>query len=371
MEISIMDTDTLVSNYTIQLDRPILSALCIGIDLHKDSMMICVLDPRTDEQTFTRIACKCRGKIVEFFKSLKTRGPIVVAIETVGFHRWLFELLYPIVDRLVLADATQCRAMAGRRIKTDQEDSLNVAQILAAGRLPIAYAPPAQVYELRDWTRHRNFLSRQRARCIHRIKSLMNLNNRPGPQELTTASLHRYLEGTGPLLPERHVLQLWQAHQIMGLLDSQIGVAERQLRRCLGREWFARTYRILDSIKGVGDIVAATVIAEIGDFHRFDDAKAIVKYSGLNPRVYNSADTVRTGRIQKAGPRDLRWVLQQAAWTAIRCDPGVKKLFLKIARKAGRKKAAVAIARKMLGWMWKMVLDGTEYQSKEERRVVA
>ena len=68
-----------------------------------------------------------------------------MAIESVGFYRWLWEMLEPIVEELVLADATQARALAGRRLKTDREDALNIAQLLAVGRLPTSYAPPIEV----------------------------------------------------------------------------------------------------------------------------------------------------------------------------------------------------------------------------------
>ena len=355
---------------TIQLDRPITCALCVGIDLHKDTMMVCVIDPQTNQTTFDRIPCKCRNQVVEFFQGLKARGPIVVAIEAVGFYRWLWDLLYPIADRLALADATQCRAMAGRKLKTDKEDSLNVAQLLTAGRLPVAYAPPAEVYELRDWTRHRNFLSRQHARCIHRVKSLMNLNNRPGPDALTVASLHRYIEGQGKLLPERHVVQLWQAVHLMALLCEQIDVCERSIDKLLASDRFQAVAAILRSMYGVGPVVAATVLAEVGDFHRFEYRKSIARYAGLNPMIHASADTVRTGRIAKSGPPDLRWAMQQAAWVAIRTDERVKRLYGKISRKAGRKAAAVAIARRMLVWMWHMVKSNQTYKI-EERKVAA
>lgn len=174
-----------------------------GVDLHKDTMTICVIEPAGGEVRFQKLACKCRAQVAAFFQSLPR--PCVVAIESVGFYRWLWELLEPVADRLLLADATGCRRLAGRRIKTDREDAANVADLLISGRLPIAYAPPAHVWELRDWTRHRNYLSRCHARGLHRVKSLMNLNNRPGPARMNAAMLARYLRGQTPRLPARHL----------------------------------------------------------------------------------------------------------------------------------------------------------------------
>ncbi len=111
---------------------------CVGIDLHKDSLTLCVFCPCCGEIRFQKIACRCRTQIAKFFSALPR--PHVVAIEAVGFYRWLWDLLEPIVEKLVLADAMAARALAGRRLKTDREDAQNVAELLAVGRLPLAYA---------------------------------------------------------------------------------------------------------------------------------------------------------------------------------------------------------------------------------------
>ena len=142
---------------------------CVGIDLHKDTLTACVFCGCCGEVSFQKIACKCRKQIAEYFAALPR--PHTVAIESVGFYRWLWEMLEPIVEKLVLADATQARALAGRRLKTDREDAFNIAELLAAGRLPTSYAPPLEVQMLRDLTRHRNGFSRQHARVLCRVKS--------------------------------------------------------------------------------------------------------------------------------------------------------------------------------------------------------
>ena len=335
-----------------------------GVDLHNDTLTVCLINPATGEVHFQKLACKCREKIVEYFGSLPR--PSIVAIESVGFYRWLWDLLEGVVDKLLLADAdaTACRRLAGRRIKTDREDSNNVCDLLLSGRLPIAYAPPAHVWELRDWTRHRNYLSRCHARCLHRVRSLMNLNNRPGPAALSADGLARYLRGQGKLLPQRHVSILWQAHDQLSLFERQIEQSERDLIRLVEQPVFKNVFDLLDSVPGVGLITAATVLGEIGDFSRFPDRKAIVRYAGLNPRTFESADVQRGGRLSKAGPPDVRWVLQQASWTAIRCDPATKKLWRKIAARAGSKPAAVAVSRHMLMWMWSMVRNNQSFQRK-------
>ena len=341
---------------------------CVGVDLHKDTLTACVFCGCCGEVSFQKIACRCRRQIAEYFAALPR--PHAVAIESVGFYRWLWELLDPIVEKLVLADASQARALAGRRLKTDREDALNIAQLLAAGRLPTSYAPPIEVQCLRDLTRHRNSFSRQHARVLHRVKSIMNANNRPGPARMQSDGLIRYLKAQGEKLPARHVDMLWQCVDALALTERQIAQVERTIAQVMRRDFFREAYGILTSFPGVALVTAATVIGEIGDFKRFSGGKAIGRYAGLNPRVYASGGKQRMGHIAKTGSPDLRWILQQAAWTAIRYDEHVKRIFLRIAKRAGRKAAAVAIARKLLTWMHIAVMKGEPYRTPGDRHAV-
>ena len=332
----------------------------VGIDLHKETLTACVYCSCCGEIRFQKLACRCRKQIAEFFGSLPR--PHVVAIEAVGFYRWLWEVLEPLVDKLVLADAAQARALAGRRIKTDREDAQNVAELLACGRLPVAYAPPSEVQVLRDCSRQRNAFARQRAQVLIRVKSVMNANNRPGPARMGSSGLVRYLETYQQKLPERHSRYLWQCVDQLLLFERQIEQLERELERLLAQPTFGASAAILNSFPGVGLVTCATVLAEIGDFHRFTYRKAIARYSGFDPRTFDSAGKQRTGHISKRGPSDLRWVLGQAAWSAVRLDPQVKRIWLRICRKAGKKAALIAIARRLLLWMWRAVCTGQPYR---------
>jgi transposase len=228
---------------------------CVGIDLHKDTLTACVFCGCCGEVSFQKIPCKCRKQIAGYFAALPR--PHTVAIESVGFYRWLWEMLEPVVEKLVLADATQARALAGRRLKTDREDSLNIAQLLAAGRLPISYAPPMEVQLLRDITRHRNGFSRQHARVLCRVKSIMNANNRPGPARIGSDGLIRYIKAQGEKLPARHVAMLWQCVDQLALTERQMDQAERIIGEVVRRDSFREVYEILVSFPGVAQLTAA------------------------------------------------------------------------------------------------------------------
>lgn len=345
----------------MRMQTRIVNQLCVGIDLHKDTMTVCILDPVTGEQRFEKLACKCREKIVELFTSL--RRPHVVAIESVGFARWLWELLEPIVEKLLLADATQCRALAGRRIKTDRDDASNVAELLACGRLPLSWMPPMNIVRLRDVTRHRHYLSRQHARVLHRVKAIMAMLNRPGPDRLKAASLHKYLWKLREKIPAHFVEQMEMAFDELLIIERHIAKIDARIKSMLESDppLYTLAKRLM-SFPGVGAVIAATVLAEVGDFSRFQGRDAIARYAGLNPRLFSSADTLRMGAIAKTGSRELRWALVQAAWTAVRCDPSVKKLWTSIKTRNGGKRAIVAIARRILRWMWSATRGQSDYR---------
>jgi transposase len=339
------------------------AACFVGIDLHKDTLTACIVRRTDREVTYKKIACKCRDQVRAFFSSLPR--PSVVAIETVGFYRWLWTELEPLTDQLVLCDARGARALAGRRIKTDREDALNVALLLADGRLPLAWAPPENVQVLRTWTRHRNGLTRQHAKVLHHVKSTLNRLNFPGPVRLDAAGLQRYLLAGVERFTADDLTMLWQHQRRLVEIEQDRAQSERRISELMRGREFSRLREILESVPGVGLVTSATVLAEIGDFSRFPDSKAIGRYAGLTPTVYASGNSSRLGHISKTGSPDLRWVLQQAAWTAIRCDAGFKKTWLRIAKTAGKKAAAVAVARKILVLMWTLQRKDEPYKSRD------
>jgi transposase len=355
-----------------RINRPIHDRLCVGIDLHKDTLTAAALDPASGEVVFTKLACRCREQIVEHFAALPATA--VVAIQSVGFYRWLWDLLEPIVTagggELRLADATQCRALAGRRIKTDREDALNVAELLAAGRLPTAWAPPPEVSALRDVTRHRHYLSRQHARVLHRVKSIMAQVNRPGPARLKALGLAKYLKAQREKLPEHLVDQLEMAVDELVLLERQLDKIDVRLKATLSTPRFAEQASRLMTFPGVAWVIAGAVIAEVGDFARFEHRDGLTRYAGLDPRVFSSAESVRTGRIAKAGSRELRWALVQAAWVAVRCDTGpggYRATWLRIRKRTDGKRAIIAVARRLLLAMRAAELSRSNYQTRDER----
>jgi transposase len=120
----------------------------------------------------------------------------------------------------------------------------------------------------------------------------------------------------------------------------------------------------LESIPGVGPRTAETVVAYLGDPHRFDSAKEVSAYAGLVPRQYQSGNTDRRGRITRRGPALLRKLLVECAWCCLRYNAWARDVYQRLTHggKARKKQAIVALARKLLVRCWAMLRDGTRWR---------
>ena len=134
----------------------------IGVDLHKEAMTCVVLDEQGAVLERREIATKCRKQVADYFGSDGLQSK--VAVESVGFYQWFWDLVRPRVGRLRLADPAGVRAFAGRKAKTDRNDALLLANLLREDRLPFACVPGEPVRALRELVRHRISVARNKRR---------------------------------------------------------------------------------------------------------------------------------------------------------------------------------------------------------------
>jgi transposase len=324
----------------------------IGVDLHKDSMTLVVLDEQGALIQRHTLPTKCRNKIREWFASCGP--PCQVAVESVGFYQWFWDLVQPLVSTLVLADPAGLASKRPRKqAKTDRNDAELLARLLFEGRLPTAFVPPRALRPVRELVRHRHSVSRALAlqrRCLRWISLKLN---RPGPKNLTSDATQKWLlSQEAKFTPAQQFITRQRLDQIIAL-ERQLTDTERRIDAAVDADPdLAQRVRLLESIPGIGRLVALTILVETGDLTRFANTNQLGAYAGLTPRVHQSSTTVHHGHISKMGPPILRWVLQQAAWVAVRVDAHARRRWLRISRKAGPKRAIVAIARKLLIYAW-------------------
>lgn len=324
----------------------------IGVDLHKYQLTVVVLDEQGVLVRHDTLPTKCRNQIREWFASYGT--DCQVAVESVGFYQWFWDLVQPLVGKLVLADPAGLASKRPRKqAKTDRHDARLLAELLFKKDLPTAFVPPLALRPLRELLRHRHSVGRTLAaqrRCLRWTMLKLNL---PGPKNLTSDATQKWLlSQQAKFSPTQQLIVRQRLDQIIAL-ERQVADTERAIAEAVGADptWEHRL-QLLQSIPGVGRLVALTILVETGDITRFANPDQVGAYAGLTPRVSISDKTVRHGHISKMGPPVLRWVLQQAAWVAVRVDQHARRLWLRISRKAGAKRAIVAVARKLLIYAW-------------------
>jgi transposase len=249
-----------------------------------------------------------------------------------------------------IADARKVKAIAPLACKTDRVDPRVLADLARRDLVPTVWVPPLDDRAIRErLRRRRSHLIRLRTSAINRT---FGLQTQWGLRRNLTA-----LRKPGALdeLAEHGVPEVWR-HSIATLLgviddlDRQLAPLERELRPLARTDERAK---LLMSIPGVAELLGLTIASEIGDISRFPSARKLVGYAGLAPRVKQSGQSSRTGRLSKAGPDTLRWAAVEASQQAWRPNNPWHQLYTDIKHRHGKPNPAkAAVARKVLIAAW-------------------
>lgn len=326
----------------------------VALDVHRNFGQIAVYE-RGAIRDAGRVGME-RNAVLAFARTLKSEDEVV--LEETGNTAVLVRLLSPFVRRVVVANPLQVRAIAHARVKTDKIDARVLAKLHASGFLPEVWIADAETERKRRVIAERTQLVWQLTRLKNRVQSVLHANLIP-PYEgkLFTLRGRKWLK-EAPLPVEE--MRLINRHLIEhDRLAEELAVIDRRLAAEAIRE---PDVRRLMTIGGVNAIVAASVLAAIGDITRFSSAEKLVSYFGLNPRVYQSGDhPAFHGRITKQGRSQARAMLVEAVWS-IKAAPGpLRAFFQRVQAKKGKQVAAVATARKLAVLMWHMLTKQQDY----------
>jgi len=332
--------------------------LYVGIDLHKKTIVLCVLNQAREVRLRKNFLCQETGRIVEFFKQL---GPFQAVLEATASYEWLWDLLEPLAERLVLAHPGKMRVIAESWNKNDQVDAFVLAEFLALGKVPAAYRPTARQRQHRALVRHRAYLRRGTTSAKNKMRRILSDYNADRKDLFTSEGL-QYLAEVKVSAADRLVLD--QLLATWEHLEKQITALDKALKafakKAPAAEKEAR--EVLASIPQVGDGTVDVVVSELGDVRRFSSAKKVAAYAGLVPGQRESAGHKKELGISKQGSRLLRWSLVEAAWRLVRKSPRWTTVFEGISKRRGRKKAIVAVARRLLSVMVAMLRSGQSYR---------
>ena len=318
----------------------------IGIDVHK--------------KTYT-FSAYCDGLICktatvpadpqQFASSLKKwfSGAIIYSVYEAGFSG--FELHRVLESRginNIVINPASLEIAPKDKVKTDKRDSKKLAEQLAAGRLDGIYIPSKEVELRRLLTRTREQVMKERTRVGNRIKSRLFYFGLISFSESTVMSEKLLKQYESWDLPE-------ELRYCVGLLITQWRFLNDQLKEMkieMKAQSFEDSYceAVYQSVPGIGDTSARLLSNELGDLSkRFNCQKSLFQFVGFTPSEYSTGENQRLGHIDRQGSARVRKTLVECSWRAIRIDKALNDSFNRIAHRRGKKRAIVAIARKLIG----------------------
>lgn len=327
---------------------PLVTPRFVGLDVHRQSITVAGVDK--EQQMGLRPRKVALGEFMNGAQANLLPTDAVV-LEATSNAWTLYDQLQPLVASVTVAHPGKVQGIASSRVKTDPRDALHLARLLAAGFIPAVWVPPLPVRELRALLVQRQRLRRQGTRIRNQLQGLLHAHNLPAPHGAPFAQEKRPWWQSLPLSP-LECLQVRQGWALLDQLEPLVGEIDAELLRLSTSAPWAAQVPLLLQLPGIGVVTAMTVLAAIGEIRRFPTAKKLVGYSGLGASMHSSGETNRAGAITKEGRRELRTGLVEAAWVAVEHSSHWREVFQHLAARIGKRKAIVAVARKLLVVIW-------------------
>jgi transposase len=272
----------------------------VGLDIHKkyfvaagvDAKLNQVLGPHEASMRYLERWAK---------KNLTCQDAIVVEMTTNTYV--VYDTLQPLVHSVTVVHPPHVALIVRAQVKTDKKAALNLAQLHAAGLLPGVWIPPVEVRELRALIAHRRKMVKLSSIAKCRLHAVTHRHDIELPEgwEPFSAEMRVWWEHLKVSPLELHCLMSDLA--TLDFARSQVEFIENAIKEIAAKD---QRIPLLVQITGIGLLTAITILAAIGEIARFPSAKQLVGYAGLGARVHASGETFATGRITKAGRKELR-----------------------------------------------------------------
>lgn len=339
---------------TLDMSQPIF----VGIDVHKKSWSVSLLHC---DQMIGRFTLKSDfeqlRKILQRYSDMKILSVYEAGFS--GFH--LHFQLESIGVKNIVTPPSKIPLMSGDKVKTDKRGSLKLASFLSKGLLKGIYIPTQEQLNLRQILRTREQIKIKKTRAINQIKGLLLLYGiHSDARGISKQGAACILELD---LPPMVKMSIRLHLQEIELINNQLKELEKEYLKVKESETFKKTFHIIHSVPGIGPLIATSLTYEIGDWRRFNNENQVAAFFGLTPAEYSSDESIRRGRITGQGNPTLRSFLIQASWVVVDKDSNMKLFFERITKQTGsKKKAIVAVARKLICRIFSMIKNNKEYE---------
>lgn len=334
----------------------------IGLDVHKHYVTVGGMN--ANQETVLRPRDVEMERFPAWVKqNLLPTDEVVLEATT---NTWdIYDLIAPLVLRVVVAHPAEVKQIANARVKTDKQDVVRLIRLLILDCVPEVWVPPVEVRQARALLSYRWKLVKMSTAIRNRLRSLLHYHNIASPEGniLTEENLAWWQKlDISPL----ENLRLQQELSMLEQVKANIKAVEAELGRMSNQEPWASQAVYLMQLPGVGIVVTMTILSAIGDIQRFENPKKLVGYAGLGAGVHDSGLKHRDKGITKSGRKELRWALVEASWQAIRSNPRLRAEYDRLCLRKHPNQAIVAIARKLLVTIWHVLNDQAPYKHFNE-----
>jgi transposase len=325
----------------------------LGVDLHARQQTVSYVNTE-DGEVKRRELYHQRDDVRAFYSQFE--GAVIVGVEACGYTNWFEELMEELGHTILVGDAAEIRRLARRRQKNDRRDADLILDLLVRNVFPRLYRYSSESRELLRQLRFRHRLVRLRTSIYNSLHALSISAGLSLQAKLATAQGRTQLLQLrlSPVLEKQRGEWLSLADE----LSERILAVERWLKAQARRD--QRVCRVRTH-PGVGLLTALCLVHTLSDITRFASTRKVTAYAGLDVVEHSSAERKAYGGISKAGSRLLRYLLVEAAQTAVRGDEQLRSFYQRVMKRRGLAKAKVAVARKLLVRTFIMLRDEIDY----------
>lgn len=314
-----------------------------GIDLHARTMYVCILDAAGTIVYHKNIPC-----IPErFLQAIAPfRNDLVVGVECIFCWYWIADLCDAEGIDFVLGHALYMKSIHGVKTKNDRIDSLKIARLIRGGNFPVAYVYPPEMRATRDLMRRRNHFVRKRAELLGHIQNTTIQYNLEPLGTLSRPHHRRGKDIVGHFQDPVVRLIVQTDLELIDHYDPIIKELDRQIL-ALAKGHDPISLQLLKSIKGVGDVLALTMLYEIHDIARFPSRQEFCSYARLVKGQKSSAGKVYGTSGKRIGNGHLRWAFSEAAVLFLRGNTQTEKYYNRLISRHGKAKALTIVAKRL------------------------
>jgi len=327
----------------------------IGLDVHKEKTTYVVLDRLGNtllEGETATIYSELFERLKPFLKSS------VIGLEACTSYYTLYQTFMKNNYSIKVANTIQMRQLIA---KNDHLDARRLAEMLRLGTFPCSYIPDEKIQRLRSLVQVRHSLMEEKVRCNTRIQAFLDRNGVMMPPHKAFSkkwrnALMQYM-GSGQVS-----MELRHEYDHFVFLEKKMEQLDQELQGYARKNW-TKEYQLLQSITGIGPVIACYAIAHILPIERFSSNRKLRRYAGVVPTCKQSGNKVSRGRIPKTSSRKLlRWSLTQAANTIGKTDTNLGRYYrMKKRQKKNAGIAKVAVASSLIDILYKVLTTKQPY----------